>query len=318
MTSKRKLRNRVDDSSEFIEPIVDFPGLDSKDLVTYNAGEEERVRETDSVSAYLKEIRRYKLLTAAEELELARACKSGDKMAERKLIQSNLRLVVSIARCYMNQGLSFQDLIQEGSIGLIKAIEKFQPEKGYKLSTYATYWIRQAIGRAIMDKGRSIRLPVHLNETLSRIKKCSAKLREEYGRAPTTDEVADAAQMPRRKVDSALIASMQTLSLDGLCINSEDGSFLDRFPDCPSHQPEVLADGELLKGDLSKALSYLSPVERDVIDLRFGLSRTEPMSLQDSARVIGCSHERVRQLEKKALKKLKTLSVTFDLQQYVN
>jgi RNA polymerase primary sigma factor len=226
--------------------------------------------DTDSTKKYLDSIGKTKLLTSAEELALARAYRQGDEAAKRKLVQSNLRLVVSIAKKYRNRGLSFLDLVQEGNLGLIKGVEKFDHEKGYKLSTYATWWIRQAISRALQDKSRAIRLPVHMQEARARVAKAVKLLSSKKDRRPTVKEIAAESGLTADKVLQAIAAEKHTVSLDAPLGNT-DQSVTDFVADQVTDSPETLTEQNLLAEQVNRALAVLTPVERQVIRLRFGL-----------------------------------------------
>ncbi len=291
---------------------------DSEEEVHAHSEVGDSIVDDDSVGAYLREIGRYRLLTGKEEVMLARACRMGDQKAGRKLVASNLRLVVSIAKRYRGQGLSFQDLIQEGSLGLIRAVEKYDPEKGYKLSTYATWWIRQAITRALADKSRQIRVPVHMNEMISKLRKSVGKLLESLGRKPTVEEIAREAGIEKEKVLKVFEADKQLVSLDAKYGDDFDTAFVDMFEDENAVSPEESADNQLLIAQLDNVLGQLSPRERDVIRLRFGLDSGHPITLEQSGQILGLGRERVRQIELKAMRKLRNNGDALALRSYLN
>ena len=278
----------------------------------------EHVVEEDSTKVYLREIGRHKLLNGREEIELARATRSGDELARRKLVQSNLRLVVSIARRYINRGIGFQDLIQEGNLGLIRATEKFDPERGYKFSTYATWWIRQSITRAIANKSRAIRIPVHMTEVMSRLCKVVRTLAEKSGRRPTLEEIIEESGLERDKVLLAFGASKGLLSLDATSKDGFDRCLGDLLQDENLAAPEEEASARLLCKDINDILRSLTQQEQDVITLRFGLKSGSPMTLAECGQVLGLSRERVRQIEFKAMKKLRNNNRVFGLKGYLN
>ncbi len=281
--------------------------------------EKEVVRsiEDDSIKTYLREISRHKLLNGREEIELARAIRSGDVAARRRLIQANLRLVVSIAKRYTNHGLSFQDLIQEGSLGLIRAVEKFDPERGNKFSTYATWWIRQAITRALANKSRTIRVQVHMNDVLNRLRKAVRELSQELGRRPTIDELAKSSGMDRDKVLLAFGSSRSLLSLDAACGEESDNTLADIIEDEAAPQPDEAAASQLLSKHVAELLSGLTARERDVIMLRYGLHSDRSLSLEELGRVLGLTRERVRQIEIRAMQKLRRTSQASELKEYL-
>lgn len=259
----------------------------------------------DPVHLYLKEIGNYPLLTMNDEVELAKKIIDGDEVAKQMLAESNLRLVVSIAKRYVGRGLSFLDLIQEGNLGLIKAVEKFDYTKGYKFSTYATWWIRQAITRSIADQSRTIRIPVHMSEVINKTYRISRNLLQELGREPTEQELADAMNMPIDKVREILKVSADPISLD-TPIGEEDDSHLGDFiRDDTVMGPEDAASYSILKDQITKLLDTLTDREQRVLVLRFGLNDGRSRTLEEVGKEFNVTRERIRQIEAKALRKLR-------------
>ena len=257
----------------------------------------------DSLQQFLNEARRYPLLTAAEEIELAKRIERGDMSAKDRMINSNLRLVVSIAKKYQGQGLSLGDLIQEGVIGLIRAAEKFDWRRGFKFSTYATLWIRQAIQRGLHNTSRTIRMPVHIAQRERKISRVERELNVKLGREPTVEEIADVAELPVEEVEEIKKASQPMASLDQPVGDDGDSAFGDFLSsDKPEPQEEVAMN--FRDEAVRKALDRLPERERDVVELRFGVGLAEPTPLRETGRVLGMSAERVRQLEERALRQL--------------
>ena len=287
----------------------DYQSLDLDDetvVVEPNSAQLEAFAHTnkDSMSNYLKEIGRFGLLDLKAEVELARAAQAGDDIARNKLIKSNLRLVVSIAKKYVKFGLTLQDLIQEGNIGLIKAVEKFDPEKGFRFSTYASWWIKQAVSRAIANKSRVVRLPVHVSESKWKVEKAVAELNQSLGRKPTPSEIAIKTGFDLDKVNMLLNAEKATLSLDASFTEDGETTLCDFLPDERSLDPIEAADFELLSLRVESALKRLKPQESDVLKLRFGI-KSDRKTLVETGRILGLSRERVRQIELRAMKKLR-------------
>jgi len=259
----------------------------------------------DSIKMYLKEIGKIPLLTPAQERELARRAQMGDKKAKEKLITSNLRLVVSIAKRYMGRGLSFQDLIQEGNIGLLKAVEKFDWKKGYKFSTYATWWIRQAITRAIADQARTIRIPVHMVETINKLNRLRREYYQKHGEEPSIEELAKMMGKPPEKIKEILEAAKETISLESPIGEDEDSSIEDFVADDSIASPKKEAMRMLMREELEKVLKTLSPREAMVLRMRYGLLDGKPKTLEEVGQYFNVTRERIRQIEVKALRKLR-------------
>jgi RNA polymerase primary sigma factor len=260
----------------------------------------------DAVRLYLRKIGEVKLLNAAEEVELARAIEDGSQEARRHMIEANLRLVVSIAKRYVNRGMPLLDLIQEGNLGLMRAVEKFDYRKGFKFSTYATWWIRQAITRAIADQGRLIRMPVHAVETFNRLLRVQRRLTAELDREPNLVELAMEMDMPPKQVEDLIRAAQQPVSMATPIGEDEENELGDLLPDREAAAPAEEAAKTMLKRELEEALSILSPRERRVLQLRFGLIDGEQRTMTEVARRMGMSRDRVHTLEKQALEKLRT------------
>jgi len=277
----------------------------------------------DSVRMWLREIGKTPLLTMEEEVSLAKAIEEGDgktpeaQLAKEKLIQANLRLVVSIAKRYSGRGMSFPDLIQEGNIGLIRAVEKFDYHRGYKFSTYATWWIRQAITRAIADQGRTIRIPVHMVETINRLIKTSSHLLQELGREPTLDELAREMELPVERVSEIIRIAPEPLSLETPIGEEEDSHLADFIQDQETISPDDAAGHQLLRERIVDVLSELAERERDVLRMRFGLDDGYPRTLEEVGRHFHVTRERIRQIEAKAIKKLRHAKRRKKLEEYL-
>ncbi|MDL2206990.1 RNA polymerase sigma factor RpoD [Eubacteriales bacterium OttesenSCG-928-N13] len=259
----------------------------------------------DPVRMYLKEIGKVPLLTAEEEIELALRMEQGDEAAKHRLAEANLRLVVSIAKRYVGRGMLFLDLIQEGNLGLIKAVEKFDYRKGFKFSTYATWWIRQAITRAIADQARTIRIPVHMVETINKLIRVSRQLLQEYGREPTPEEIAEEMGISEDKVREIIKIAQEPVSLETPIGEEEDSHLGDFIPDDDAPAPAEAAAFTLLKEQLLSVLSTLTPREEKVLKLRFGLEDGRARTLEEVGRYFKVTRERIRQIEAKALRKLR-------------
>ena len=261
----------------------------------------------DSLRLYLREIGKVPLLTADQEVYLAKRIERGDMGAKTQMIEANLRLVVSIAKSYLGRGLSFLDLIQEGSLGLIRAVEKFDYRKGYKFSTYATWWIRQAVTRAIADKARTIRIPVHMVEKLNKVVHIERQLVQRLGREPRPDEIAEELEITTEEVREILRMAQLPVSLEKPIGEEEESSLGDFVPDEQAESPYDTAQLSLRREDIEHALSSLPERERQVIELRFGLGGEQPRTLEEVGRAFGVTRERIRQIENNTLKKLESL-----------
>jgi RNA polymerase primary sigma factor len=282
------------------------------------AKEEARIVEarevsTDALQLFLKDIGKVELLTAAEEVEIAKRIERGDHRAKQEMVEANLRLVVSIAKRYRNQGLPFLDLIQEGTIGLVRAAEKFDWRKGYKFSTYATWWIRQAVARALADKGRTIRMPVHVVEKLNKIVRSERKLRGELCREPTPVEIARDVDLPLDEVEQILRTSQAPVSLEKPVGDDEESEFGHFLTDEHAPLPDEAADTTLRRELLRSVLGTLSLRERRVLELRYGLDGEQPRTLDEVGRTFNVTRERIRQIENQSLKKLRALAETGSL-----
>ena len=259
----------------------------------------------DPVKVYLKEIGSFPLLSLEEEIELAEKILQGDSFAKKKLAEANLRLVVSIAKRYVGRGMLFLDLIQEGNLGLIKAVEKFDHTKGFKFSTYATWWIRQAITRAIADQARTIRIPVHMVETINKVKKVQSQLLHKNGQEPSVEDLAEELDMSQEKVREILKVAQEPISLESPIGEEEDSHLGDFIPDSDAPIPEEAATHALLKEQLSEVLATLTPREAKVLSLRFGIEDGRPRTLEEVGKEFNVTRERIRQIEAKALRKLR-------------
>ena len=272
----------------------------------------------DPVRMYLKEIGKIKLLTPEEELALAKRMAEGDEEAHKRMSEANLRLVVSIAKRYVGRGMQLLDLIQEGNLGLMKAVEKFDYTKGYKFSTYATWWIRQSITRAIADQARTIRIPVHMVETINRVLRTSHSMVQSLGREPTTEEVAQELHMEVSKVEEIMKIAQEPVSLETPVGEEEDSHLGDFLPDSDASQPPEEASHTLLHEQLEDVLATLTPREQQVLRMRFGLQDGKPHTLEEVGKEFDVTRERIRQIESKALRKLRHPSRSKKLRDFLN
>ena len=309
----------VDDDATDMSAVADMgeEGMDDfEDTVTSDG-----ITIDDPVKVYLKEIGRVPLLTPDEEVQLALDIQKGGKDGERakqRLSEANLRLVVSIAKRYVGRGMQFLDLIQEGNLGLIKAVEKFDHTKGFKFSTYATWWIRQAITRAIADQARTIRIPVHMVETINKVKKVSSQLLHRNGHEPTADEISAELDMPVDKVREIMRVAQEPVSLETPIGEEEDSHLGDFIPDEDAPMPAEAASHTLLKEQLSGVLKSLTPREEKVLRLRFGLEDGRPRTLEEVGKEFNVTRERIRQIEAKALRKLRHPSRSKKLRDFLD
>jgi len=310
---------------EIIEDFADAP-LEDIDLNAQVDGTEdvesalstEGIAIDDPVKVYLKEIGRVPLLSPEEEIDLAIRINAGDEAAKKRLSEANLRLVVSIAKRYLGRGMQFLDLIQEGNLGLIKAVEKFDYTKGFKFSTYATWWIRQAITRAIADQARTIRIPVHMVETINKVKKVSSQLLHTNGHEPTADEISAELDMPVDKVREIMRVAQEPVSLETPIGEEEDSHLGDFIPDDDAPAPADAASHTLLKEQLADVLDTLTPREEKVLRLRFGLEDGRSRTLEEVGKEFNVTRERIRQIEAKALRKLRHPSRSKKLKDFLD
>ena len=325
-----KLENLgIDTAGEDIVPPLDDEALpELEELQEIEEVTEEEIADTDSladtfstddpVRMYLKEIGKVPLLTPDEEQELARRMADGDEEAKRRMAEANLRLVVSIAKRYVGRGMLFLDLIQEGNLGLIKAVDKFDYTKGYKFSTYATWWIRQAITRAIADQARTIRIPVHMVETINKVIRVSRQLLQELGHDPSAEEIAEEMGMAVDKVRDILKIAQEPVSLETPIGEEEDSHLGDFIPDEDASEPSEAASFSLLKEQLMTVLDTLTPREKKVLELRFGIVDGRTRTLEEVGKEFNVTRERIRQIEAKALRKLRHPSRSKKLRDFLN
>ena len=318
----------IDIASADLLPPIDDVLPEAEDLADIEEVTEKELNETealaddfftdDPVRMYLKEIGKVPLLTPEEEMELAVRVSAGDEEAKRRMTEANLRLVVSIARRYVGRGMVLLDLIQEGNLGLIKAVEKFDYTKGYKFSTYATWWIRQAITRSIADQGRTIRIPVHMVETINKTIRVSRQLLQELGHDPSAEEIAKEMGMPVEKVRDILRIAQEPVSMETPIGEEEDSHLGDFIPDEDASEPSEVASFSLLREQLEEVLDTLTPREKKVLELRFGMADGHSRTLEEVGKEFNVTRERIRQIEAKALRKLRHPSRSKKLRDFLN
>ncbi|HPF31152.1 MAG TPA: RNA polymerase sigma factor RpoD [Candidatus Saccharibacteria bacterium] len=324
MDEKEKILTEIDDTilTEIEEPdIEDLEDEVEEDIDDLNQGQYYDDASDDSVRLYLREIGKIPLLNSEEELELAQKVVAGDKRAKDKMAEANMRLVVSIAKRYSGRGLDFLDLIQEGNTGLLRAVEKFDPDKGFKFSTYATWWIRQAITRAIADQARTIRIPVHMVETINKLLRTQRRMTQELNREPTIEELANELEMEPAKVEYVIKIKQDITSLDagvGRDGEDEDSVLGDFIEDNESDTPEESATSQLLKEQVQSVLSTLSDREQKIVKMRFGLEGGKSHTLEEVGREFAVTRERIRQIEAKALTKLRKHKDAKKLHEYLS
>ena len=309
---------RITDDDDIPDEELLLSDEDEVDMENLDLSIPDGISIEDPVRMYLKEIGKVPLLSAEEEIELAKRMENGDQEAKKRLAEANLRLVVSIAKRYVGRGMLFLDLIQEGNLGLIKAVEKFDYRKGYKFSTYATWWIRQAITRAIADQARTIRIPVHMVETINKLIRVSRQLLQELGREPTPEEISEEMGMPVDRVREILKISQEPVSLETPIGEEEDSHLGDFIPDEDASEPAEAASFTLLKEQLVDVLSTLTPREEKVLKLRFGIEDGRTRTLEEVGKEFNVTRERIRQIEAKALRKLRHPSRSKKLKDFLN
>ena len=318
----------IDIAAADLLPPIDDVLPEVEDLAAIEEVTQEEINDTDAlvdsfatddpVRMYLKEIGKVPLLTPEEEMELAVRVSAGDEEAKRRMTEANLRLVVSIARRYVGRGMVLLDLIQEGNLGLIKAVEKFDHTKGYKFSTYATWWIRQAITRSIADQGRTIRIPVHMVETINKTIRVSRQLLQELGHDPSAEEIAKEMGMPAEKVRDILRIAQEPVSMETPIGEEEDSHLGDFIPDEDASEPSEVASFSLLREQLEEVLDTLTPREKKVLELRFGMADGHSRTLEEVGKEFNVTRERIRQIEAKALRKLRHPSRSKKLRDFLN
>ena len=306
-----------DNALHELEELNEIEEVTEEEIVEVEA-EIENYNTEDPVRMYLKDIGKVPLLTAGEELDLAIKMSEGDENAKCRMVEANLRLVVSIAKRYVGRGMNFLDLIQEGNLGLIKAVEKFDYTKGYKFSTYATWWIRQAITRAIADQGRTIRVPVHMVETMNKVGRVSRQLLQELGHDPSAEEIAEEMGMTADKVRDILKIAQEPVSLETPIGEEEDSHLGDFIPDEDASEPSEAASFSLLKEQLMEVLDTLTTREKKVLELRFGIVDGRTRTLEEVGKEFNVTRERIRQIEAKALRKLRHPSRSKKLRDFLN
>ena len=309
---------RITDDDVDDEMLLDVDDEDEIEVEKIDLSVPDGVSIEDPVRMYLKEIGKVPLLSAEEEIELAKRMELGDQEAKKRLAEANLRLVVSIAKRYVGRGMLFLDLIQEGNLGLIKAVEKFDYRKGYKFSTYATWWIRQAITRAIADQARTIRIPVHMVETINKTIRVSRQLLQELGHDPSAEEIAKEMDMPVDKVRDILKIAQEPVSLETPIGEEEDSHLGDFIPDEDASEPSEAASFSLLREQLEEVLDTLAPREKKVLELRFGIVDGRTRTLEEVGKEFNVTRERIRQIEAKALRKLRHPSRSKKLRDFLN
>lgn len=322
MSDEPYANNTTNDDMDFDPTMSDMDDEETEDLTTLNnGGQYFDDASDDSVRLYLREIGKIPLLSGEEEMELARRIVAGDKKAKDKMAEANMRLVVSIAKRYSGRGLDFLDLIQEGNTGLLRAVEKFDPDKGFKFSTYATWWIRQAITRAIADQARTIRIPVHMVETINKLLRTQRRMTQELNREPTIEELAKELEMEPEKVEHVIKIKQDISSLDagiGRDGDDEDSVLGDFIEDEDMVSPEESASNQLLKEQVRDVLSSLSDRERKIVELRFGLGNGKSHTLEEVGQEFAVTRERIRQIEAKALAKLRKHKDAKKLYEYLD